>query len=366
MINNNYLGFVLPDDKMGLTFQHLVKLKTLDLSFNRISQLGPLIFKNLTNMRNLNLSSNLLREFSVNIGHMRNLTSLNLSNNQLEYFSANTLSQIGDLQSHGNLRIDMSNNPFQCSCKRETFLQWMLANQRLFYNFQTYQCFLYNGTVASFGTLESTLIQLDRECSTYVWLIVGVVGAIVLSVSVIIGGLVYRYRWKLRYLYYMTMNKFTLKNQTRRDPQDRSVYTYDAFISYAEADSDFVTGELCRHLEDIHQLTLCLHQRDFIPGRDIAGNITNAIHTSHRTIIVLSPDFLLSDWCVFEFNMARMEGIYSRNGQNVVFMVFYRTVRPEEMPLTLMHLVETESFLEYPGDEQGNEVFWDKMADALA
>ncbi|OWF43503.1 hypothetical protein KP79_PYT24906 [Mizuhopecten yessoensis] len=64
--------------------------------------------------------------------------------------------------------------------------------------------------------------------------------------------------------------------------------------------------------------------------------------------------------------MARMEGIYSRDGTNVLLLVFYRSVRPKELPLTLMELIDTESYLEYPGDAQGNAVFWDKMAQALA
>ncbi|OWF43502.1 Toll-like receptor 2 [Mizuhopecten yessoensis] len=128
---------------------------------------------------------------------------------------------------------------------------------------------------------------MERDCASYV------VTAIVLSVSVVVGGLGYRYRWTLRYVYYMTKNKFVLNDHVR-NCQDILVYTYDAFLSHAEEDSDFVTGDLLRNMEEINQLNICLHKRDFIPGRDIAGNVTNAIHNSRRTVVILSPDFLRS------------------------------------------------------------------------
>uniref|UniRef100_K1QC90 Toll-like receptor 13 n=1 Tax=Magallana gigas TaxID=29159 RepID=K1QC90_MAGGI len=58
-----------------------------------------------------------------------------------------------------------------------------------------------------------------------------------------------------------------------------------------------------------------IHDRDFIPGVDIAENITIAIHNSRRIILIMTSDFLKSQWCMFELNMARMESLYSREGR---------------------------------------------------
>ena len=80
---------------------------------------------------------------------------------------------------------------------------------------------------------------------------------------------------------------------------------------------------MVRKLEDEHGLRLCFHERDFIPGRPIAENIIQAIMNSRRTLILLSKNFLKSKWCRYEFNMARIEGIYSREGENVLFVVMF-------------------------------------------
>ncbi|XP_033761363.1 toll-like receptor 4 [Pecten maximus] len=353
-------------DIKGKTFERLTNLEIIDLSSNRIAELGSMILKNQANMTTLNLSSNLLRKFDVKIGHMEKLQYLDLSDNQLPYLDPSSMSEINNLLARTNLSIDLSNNPIQCSCEKLEFLRWMVTNKRVFSKFEKYQCSFSNGTTVSFHNHDSPLVELEVRCASYVPLIVCVVTAIVLSLSVAIGGLVYRYRWKLRYLFYIARNNFTLSNNVRKDRRDRLLYKYDAFISHADEDSEFVVGDLLQNMEETRQFTICVHQRDFIAGRDIAGNITNAIHNSRKTVLILSPDFLRSNWCMFEFNMARMEGIYSRENTSNIFIVFYKHVRPEDLPLTVMEFINSETYLEYPGDLQGNAVFWDKMAQALA
>ena len=142
-------------------------------------------------------------------------------------------------------------------------------------------------------------------------------------------------------------------------------YKYDAFISYADEDQDFVHGEMLTKLEGNFSFKLCLHSRDFVPGRDIAGNITNAIHTSRRTVIVISTHFIQSYWCMFEFNMARMESLYSREGERVLFLLLYEEVPAKELPLVFLEHYQSQSYIAYPHDDVGNDIFWMKMKEAL-
>ena len=108
------------------------------------------------------------------------------------------------------------------------------------------------------------------------------------------------------YIYYMTRNKYRISSPLHKD-----TFIFDAFISYAEEDGDFAVNESIAQLEDLRGLQLCLiSKRDFRPGTEIAANITEAITKSRKTIIVLSENSLHSNWCMFEFNMARMESIY--------------------------------------------------------
>jgi hypothetical protein len=44
----------------------------------------------------------------------------------------------------------------------------------------------------------------------------------------------------------------------------------------------------------------CYADRDFDLGIPVFQNITKCIHTSKRTVIVMSPEFLQSPWCSYE------------------------------------------------------------------
>ena len=93
---------------------------------------------------------------------------------------------------------------------------------------------------------------------------------------------------------------------------------YDAFISYAEDDANFVqeivgvleNPQLPKHknlnLQQAKGRTykFCIHQRDWQGGAQILDNILHSVQRSHRTIILLSESFLASDWCQHEFDEA--------------------------------------------------------------
>ncbi|CAC5400454.1 Toll-like receptor 4 [Mytilus coruscus] len=205
------------------------------------------------------------------------------------------------------------------------------------------------------------VILLKKDCISYTILIVGVTVAILIVLILLFAGLIFRYRWKLRYLLYMTRHKYKLYKSI----QSSKHYKYDACISYAKAETGFISNELIPNLERNHNLKLCIHQRDFIPGEEITQNITNGIHQSKMTVCIVSQSFLDSYYCMFEFNMARMESIYAREGTNVLFLILYEQIRIKDMPLVMLEFVEQQSYTEYPRDEQGNIVFWEKLKDVF-
>ncbi len=49
------------------------------------------------------------------------------------------------------------------------------------------------------------------------------------------------------------------------------------------------------YLEEELGFTVCIHERDFMPGQHILANIQNAIEKSRRTIAIISR-FVLLQW----------------------------------------------------------------------
>nr|AGG10804.1 toll-like receptor f precursor [Mytilus galloprovincialis] len=362
-IQNNLLGFNIPSDVKGEILKPLQHLKTIDLSQNRIPELPPLFFIFLEKLEILNLRDNQIEDIDFKLIQMKNLSSIDLSKNRIQFLGSSAINYLESVSDNRKFSLNLNRNPFACSCATLEFLKWISETKIILLDRREYECKYENGTKASLANVNNIIDKLKKECSSYPGIIIGITGTIFLSVSIVLFGLFYRYRWNLRYLYYMTKNRF--RGYVPVIEISKKSYLYDAFISYAEQDGNFVHHDVIENLEKKGNLKLCLHRRDFLPGNEISANITSAIHNSRKTVIILTRHYLNSQWCMFEFNMARMESMYSREIGNTLFLVFLTSILPKELPLVLMEYIHSNSYIEYPSDEYGNIVFWQKMKEAL-
>ncbi|VDI25881.1 Hypothetical predicted protein [Mytilus galloprovincialis] len=359
-VGNNLLGFVLPNDHTGDTFSSLRMLQTLDLAYNRISNLPISLFKSQKYLRTLNLSGNMLENVNFEIKHMANLYFVNLSDNRISILDVSFTNQINHLTKNlPNLTIDMSGNPITCTCDSIAFIEW-LSTTNVHLNMHQQECYsikMYlNNSKAGYDMLR-------KKCSSYMTTVVAVVSWMVIFVMILSAGLLYRYRWKIRYLYYIVKSKHQGYIKPLQVDND---FMYDVFISYADEDDTFVHSKFLKRVEEDGNISCCVHKRDFIPGNDIASNITSAIHNSRKTVVIMSQNFLSSDWCLFEFNMAKMESIYSRSSENIIFIVFIEQLPSKDLSLNILEIVQSKSYIEYPNDEYGDVVFWEKVKDTLS
>ena len=369
-LSNNALSQTFQSDDQGELFMKQRQLSNLDLSWNRIGHLSEKMLRNNINLQILNLSFNAISEFKVKIGHMKNLSILDLSNNQLVQLNYETRSALNQMQTH-SINIHLIGNNLICSCETLDFLKWMLNSKNIhFVGKSNYTCSFGTKKAVLFGELDTLLQQLEKQCSSYTLIIVLMTILIIVIITTTVSRILYRFRWKLRYMYYVAKEKY--KGQTDHiDLGGQISFRFDAFISYADEDRDNVI-DLVKSLEKHNGLSLCIHSRDFIPGTGIADNITNAIHCSRRTVCFMTKHFLDSYWCMFELNMARMEAIYSRSGQNVLFLVALQKGIMKQLPLQLIDLVDSQSYLDFPEEEsdvEGSEAFAAfrvKLAETLA
>ncbi len=73
---------------------------------------------------------------------------------------------------------------------------------------------------------------------------------------------------------------------------------YDVFISYASTDRAWIRGELARRLE-ASGLRVCVDVRDFELGAPRATELERAILSSRKTVLILTPAYLESEWAEF-------------------------------------------------------------------
>ncbi|XP_030374184.1 protein toll-like [Scaptodrosophila lebanonensis] len=75
---------------------------------------------------------------------------------------------------------------------------------------------------------------------------------------------------------------------------------FDAFLAYSSADSKLIPEFVERLEKGSPKLRLCFYERNWPVGEVISDLILHSVESSKRTIILMTSNFLKSDWARFE------------------------------------------------------------------
>ncbi len=190
-----------------------------------------------------------------------------------------------------------------------------------------------------------------------------------LGVGLIIGvGLfIYKRRWRLRYWMHVPKEALRRKHANETYQRMENDFVYDAFVAYSSHGEErpWVHTTLREKLEDEHGLKLCMYHRDFKVGRDLADTIVEAINSSSKILLVLSPTFLNSCWCEFEVRMANEKVVKER--RDAVILVVYSKLDQAgvRLPRNLARLLEKRIYIEWTDDPDGQKLFWSRLLQAM-
>ena len=98
-----------------------------------------------------------------------------------------------------------------------------------------------------------------------------------------------------------------------------SAFDFDVFVSHSSQDQDWVLNWLIPRLEG-SGLKPCHYQEHFDPTRPILKNIPLAVEQSRKTLLVLSPAWLASEWSELEALLAQQKSPAFRQHQLMVLM----------------------------------------------
>ncbi|KAJ7326878.1 hypothetical protein JRQ81_016637 [Phrynocephalus forsythii] len=345
-------------------------LRYLNISSSKLDRITSCIPQSL---EVLDVSNNNLQAFGLSLPHLRELyiqrnklaalpdallipsvRVINIQRNHIFEFSEVQLGDFSALE-----RLDARENSFQCGCEFLAFVHSHAKVSQLCVGWpKGYLCdapdYIRGKEV---GAAQLKLIDCHFAsvmASICLVLLLSFLGAAFLC-------------YKLHAIWYMKMIWAWL--QAKRKP--RSVPTrdicYDAFVSYSERDSDWVENIMVPELEQASPpFRLCLHKRDFMPGKWIVDNIMDSMEKSLKTLFVLSEHFVQSEWCKYELEFSHFR-LFDEH-HDAVILILLEPIPSRTIPkrfCRLRKLMNTKTYLEWPRDEEQEPLFWFNLKTAI-
>lgn len=354
----------LTDNKISLfgynVFDDLTDLNflSLDSCCVGVMQLQPGIFKNLKNLTTLMIENTGMQNFSKEVfGSLTKLQKLQLDHNVMQQIDVEALQSLPNLQ-----YLDMRRVPLSCTCENSMLKNWTENNQ------DVYVVYLYNmqcpgDAKTKFYKFDTSVCYIDL--GEYMF-----VGTTLVVFLFTFTPLFYvKLYWKFKYSYYVFRSWFS--EQWRRLREEEENCKYDAFISYNSSDEMWVMDQLLPNLEGKgSSFKLCLHHRDFEPGRYILDNIVSAVYNSRKTVCVVSRNFLSSEWCSLEIQMASYR-LFDEH-RDVLLLVLLEPLSDRQLSSyhRMRKVMLKKTYLQWPGTEcvdptQSQELFWNQLRRAI-
>ncbi|XP_007670000.1 toll-like receptor 2 [Ornithorhynchus anatinus] len=357
-------------DSMPESCQWPENLKYLNMSGTRIPRLTDCIPRTL---EILDVSNNNLKDFILNLPRLKelylsknklktlpegrlypNLLVMRISKNALNVFSRKEFESFQKLKA-----LEVGGNNFICSCVFLTFLQDQQAIASVLTDWpENYICD--SPSHVRGQRVQDTHLPLF-ECHRA--LLVSVICCILFLIIILTVALCHHFHG----IWYMKMTWAWLQAKRKpRKTQNKEIY-FDAFVSYSEEDSYWVENLMVQELEHSNPpFRLCLHKRDFVPGKWIIDNIIDSIEKSHKTLFVLSENFVKSEWCKYELDFSHFR-LFDENNDSAI-LILLEPIEKKAIPqrfCKLRKIMNTKTYLKWPSDETERETFWLNLKSAI-
>ncbi|XP_061602431.1 toll-like receptor 5 [Cololabis saira] len=340
-------------------FDRLRNLRHLNMSLNSLSSLPRGVFRGLSSIAEIDLSSNALTYLQSDV-FPASLTTLHLSNNFLASPDPSTFRSLTS--------VSLSDNRFHCDCTLESFLTWLNVTNVTFLNpVQEYRC-EFPAAVHGLPLLDYSMIaepcEQDDEKAVQALRSALFVLSSTLIVVVALSGVVYgRLRGQIFIIYKKVLGR--VLEGPKVAPAENN-WLHDVFLCFSNSDYKWVEEALLKKLDqqfsEENAFRCCFEARDFLPGEDHLSNIQDAIWGSRKTLCVVSKEFLKDGWCLEAFSLA--QGRMLEELTNILIMLVVGKVAHYQLMRcnAVRAFVQRREYLTWPEDPQDLEWFYDRLS----
>ncbi|XP_070693895.1 toll-like receptor 7 [Pempheris klunzingeri] len=339
--------------------QFLHSLRVLDLSGNSLTTV-PRVLSNCTkSLKKLILQKNQILKLTPDfLKDAYNLKYLDLSSNRLQHIEKSSFPD--DVVNQMDMLL-LHKNRFLCTCNATWFVTWLNSTTVTIPKLATDVTCSNPGAQRGHPVISVDLLACQHSYLSiilYTLMTSLVLSFLTLSISS------HLFLWDVWYIYHFCRAK--LKGYGRMYSPSSE---YDAFVIYDKEDlavSEWVLQEMCVHLEDRGDrcLTLCLEERDWIPGCPLIDNLSQSIHKSKRTVFILTNKYIKSGKFKIAFYMANQRLMDEKN--DVIVLIFLEKIPCNSRYLRLRKRLYKRSLLEWPTNPQAQPYFWFSLRSVLA
>ncbi|KAF1587857.1 Toll-like receptor 1, partial [Eudyptes moseleyi] len=370
---------LLSHDAADVQCRWAESLTELDLSSN---QLTDSVFECLpVNIKKLNLQNNQITSITKGMAELKSLEELNLASNRLaDLPGCSGFMSLEFLNVEMNLiltpsadffqsclrvkKLQARCNPFKCSCELQDFIRLERQSGVELIDWPTAYVCEYPEDLR--GTQLKDFHLTELACNTTLLLVTALLLTLVLVAVVAFLCIYLDVLWYVQMTWQWTQTK---RRAWHNHPEEQeTVLQFHAFISYSERDSLWVKNELIPNLEKGEGcVQLCQHERNFIPGKSIVENIINCIEKSYKSIFVLSPNFVQSEWCHYELYFAHHK-LFSENSNSLI-LILLEPIPQYIVPARyhkLKALMAKRTYLEWPKERSKRALFWANLRAAIS
>nr|USC27894.1 toll-like receptor 7 [Sebastiscus marmoratus] len=339
--------------------QLLHSLQVLDLSGNSLTTVPPMLSICTKSLKKLLLHKNQILKLTPDfLKDAYNLKYLDLSFNHIQHIEKSSFPD--DVVNQMDMLL-LHKNRFLCTCNATWFITWLNRTTVTIPRLAT------DVTCASPGAQRGhPVISVDLLACQHSYLSIilyTLMTSLVLSfLTLSISS--HLFLWDVWYIYHFCRAK--LKGYSRLQSHSSA---YDAFVIYDKEDpavTEWVMKEMCTHLEEHgdRPLTLCLEERDWLPGCPLIDNLSQSIHNSKRTMFILTNKYIKSGNFKMAFYLAHQRLMDEKN--DVIVLIFLEKVSCNSKYLRLRKRLYKRSVLEWPTNPQAQLYFWFSLRSVLA
>uniref|UniRef100_A0A3P9IM08 Toll-like receptor 18 n=1 Tax=Oryzias latipes TaxID=8090 RepID=A0A3P9IM08_ORYLA len=330
----------------------------LDLSYCNLDQLEMTYFRKATNLKHLLLSGNKIK-FIPSKWESLSLQFLALDGNSFGLISKESFQHMPQLS-----ELSAGNNPYHCTCELHAFVEDTLSEGKI--NLTdwplNYRCY---HPEPFLNTFISKYFPGKVACDIRLVITISVVVTAAVILVLVLICYIFDLPWYTKATYQIIRAKYRAHKE--KAVGEMETFTYHAFISYSHSDADWVRDQLLPCLENNRNpYRLCIHERDFMPGKWIIDNIIENIESSRKILFVLSRHFVNSEWCNYELYFAQQRAMGKTFSD--VILVVKEPIDPSSLPskyCKLKKMLSTKTYLEWPQQPNQQQFFWAQLRSVL-